>query len=85
MVSSSDLPPSNCERGNDCNRQMVHKGSSDKWRVYRFRLFKLPVLIIAIVIALIFLSVSTLMFYWPTGLAAAVAFVVGSVIYVAKL
>lgn len=57
----------------------------DRYRVYRFRLFKPPVLVLATVVGVLFAVITWYAYHWPVGVAVPVALVIGAVLYVAKL
>lgn len=79
--------PKNTEQhlGERAKRHIEFQGSIDRWRIYRFKTFKPQVMILATIIATIFLAISKYSLKWPVELSLAIAFVVGSVIYVSKL
>ena len=59
--------------------------SNDRWRIYRFRLFKWQALVLAIIVASVTLVVTTQLLRWPIGLAVVMALLISGVVYVAKL
>ena len=79
--------PKNMEQhlGEYAKRHIEVQGSIDRWRIYRFKTFKPQVMILAAIVATIFLAISRYSFKWPVELSLAIAFVIGSVIYVSKL